>query len=56
MLSRQPFQAYAESYLKTDFRAANQLLEDGRVRAPESGDLTRWQQADIDRLGKRGLI
>lgn len=55
-LVRQPFQAYAESYVKTNFRAPNRLLDDGQVTTPERGDFGRWQQADIDRLAKLGLI
>ncbi len=56
MLVRQPFQAYAESYAKTVFHERNLLLKEGRVRAPEKGEQTRWQTADIEKLGKAGLI
>lgn len=56
MLSRQPFQAYAESYHKTDFRRPNTLLANGTVQTPERQDFTRWQQGTIDRLAKTGLI
>lgn len=56
MLVRQPFQAYAESYAAHVFHARNLLLQDGQVRAPEKGEQTKWQQADIEKLGKAGLI
>lgn len=55
-LSRQPFQAYAESYAATGFRAPNTLLEKGRVRVPERGEFVGGQQADIASLARRGLI
>jgi predicted amidohydrolase len=56
MLVRQPFQAYAESYASTLFHPNNLLLKDGTVRVPAKGELTVWQLADIERLGKRGKI
>jgi predicted amidohydrolase len=56
MLVRQPFQAYAESYASTHFHQKNQLLMDGKVRVPAKGELTAWQLADIERLGKSGKI
>lgn len=56
LLVRQPFQAYAESYLKTRFHPPNLLLADGKPRTPERGELTRWQQADIDRLAGSRII
>jgi predicted amidohydrolase len=56
MLVRQPFQAYASSYAKTVFHPANLLQQDGQVREPERGEQTKWQLADIERLGKAGLI
>ncbi len=56
MLVRQPFQAYAASYAQTVFHPKNLLLRDGAVRAPDKGELTRWQLADIERLGKNGII
>ncbi len=55
-LSRQPFQAYAQSYEKTEFRAANAWLQGDRVRIPDRKDFSEGQQADIDKLAKRGLI
>lgn len=56
MLVRQPFQAYAASYARTVFHPANQLLDNGKVRVPEKGELTRWQLADIERLAREGKI
>ena len=56
MLSRQPFQAYAESYANVEFRAPNALLQGGEVRVPERADFVGGQRADIERLGKLGLI
>ena len=56
MLVRQPFQVYAESYAKTVFHPKNLLLEDGKVRVPGKGEARGWQLADIERLGKNGII
>lgn len=56
MLVRQPFQAYAESYARTVFHPANRLLDGGQVHTPARGELTRWQVADIEALGKARII
>ena len=56
MLVRQPFQAYAASYAATVFHAHNGLLAGGRPRAPAKGEMAGWQQADIDRLARDGVI
>ena len=56
MLARQPFQAYAESYAATRFRAPNALLDNGSVKTPERDDFVDGQRADIKRLAKAGLI
>lgn len=56
MLSRQPFQAYAESYANAEFRAPNALLKDGTVRVPEREAFVEGQRGDIARLAKAGLI
>jgi predicted amidohydrolase len=56
MLVRQPFQLYADNYENTVFHPKNLLLADGKVRVPEKGESTRWQLADIERLGKSGII
>jgi deaminated glutathione amidase len=50
LLSRQPFQAYAESYSQTVFRAKNHLLDGTKVRVPERGEFNRWQREDVARL------
>ncbi|MCK6371636.1 MAG: nitrilase [Gammaproteobacteria bacterium] len=56
MLSRQPFQLYADSYESTVFHPKNLLLENGRPRVPEKGELGRFQLADIERLADDGII
>lgn len=56
MLVRQPFQLYADRYEQTVFHPKNLLLEGGKVRVPEKGELGKWQLADIERLVKDGLI
>ncbi|GMW08009.1 MAG: nitrilase-related carbon-nitrogen hydrolase [Gammaproteobacteria bacterium] len=56
MLVRQPFQLYAERYASTVFHPKNLLLRDGKARIPEKGELTKFQLADIERLGRDGLI
>jgi hypothetical protein len=55
-LVRQPFQAYAESYRQAAFRPANRSLSGNQVLTPERADFAAWQQADIERLSKLGLI
>jgi len=56
LLSRQPFQAYADSYTQTVFRTRNRLLDGATVRVPERGEFGRWQREDIERLKKDGLL
>jgi predicted amidohydrolase len=56
VLSRQPYQAYAESYRDNVFHPANALLKDGAVRVPERRDFSDGQRADIDRLARSGRI
>jgi predicted amidohydrolase len=56
MLSRQPFQAYADSYANAPFRAPNAFLDNGRVKTPERQDFVGGQRADIERLARAGLI
>ncbi len=56
MLVRQPFQLYAERYASTVFHPKNLLLSDGKVRVPGKGELTKFQLADIERLGRDGVI
>jgi len=56
MLVRQPFQAYAQSYSEKVFQRANRLLNGDEVRQPERQDFVRWQQTNIDRLSKAGII
>jgi predicted amidohydrolase len=56
MVSRQPFQVYAESYAQTRFRPSNLLLDGDHVRIPERAGFSAMQQADIDRLSSEGKI
>lgn len=56
VLSRQPCQAYADSYRQAGFRPPNLLLEGGKPRAPERREFAEWQRADIARLAGRGLL
>ncbi|MGI9331509.1 MAG: nitrilase-related carbon-nitrogen hydrolase [Gammaproteobacteria bacterium] len=56
MLSRQPFQAYAQSYAQAEFRAPNGLLGESGVRLPERADFVAAQLSDIERLARKGLI
>ncbi len=56
LLSRQPFQAYADSYTQTVFRAGNHLLDGDTVRIPARGELSQWQREDVERLTKKGLL
>lgn len=56
LLSRQPFQAYADSYAQTVFSTRNHLLEGDAVRVPERGELGQWQRETIERLTKDGLV
>jgi predicted amidohydrolase len=56
VLVRQPFQAYAQSYSETEFQPANRLMRADEVRRPERQDFVRWQQANIERLAKAGII
>jgi len=50
VLSRQPYQAYAESYRQAVFHPANLLLDGGEPRVPERREFNEWQRADIERL------
>ncbi len=56
VLSRQPYQAYAECYRQTVMRPANLLLEGGKVGVPERREFSEWQRADIDRLVAKGIL
>lgn len=55
-LSRQPCQAYAGLYAASDFRPPNRSLQDGRVKTPSRADFVAWQEADIAKLDRLGLI
>lgn len=57
MLSREPFEIYADSYAQADFHRGNFLLEDGKVIEPPNRDVFRRRHADnIERLIKAGLL
>ncbi len=56
-LSRQPFEAYAESYANTTFLPPNDLMEDGQVKAPPGREFFEQRQnRTIERLSDLGLI
>jgi deaminated glutathione amidase len=60
-LVRQPLRIYQEAYGASvadgGFHPANLLLDaHGKARVPERGEFARWQQADIEKLGRKGLI
>lgn len=57
VMSRQPFQIYADSYAKFRFHEANYLLRDGKViEPPDRETFRRRQSANIERLVKAGLL
>jgi predicted amidohydrolase len=57
VMSRQPFEIYAESYAKARYHEGNFLLKDGKVIVPPDREtFRRRQQANIERLVKAGLL
>jgi predicted amidohydrolase len=57
VMSRQPFQIYADSYARFEFHQGNFLLRDGKVIEPPDRDTFRRRQAaNIERLVKAGLL
>ncbi len=56
MVSRLPFQAFAESYARTRFRGPNKLIDGKSISVPERSGFGAMQQADIDRLSDEGKI
>jgi predicted amidohydrolase len=57
VMSRQPFQIYADSYASHRFHEGNFLLRDGKVIEPPSRDTFRKrQEGNIERLVKAGLL
>jgi predicted amidohydrolase len=57
VMSRQPFQIYADSYAKFRFHEGNYLLRDGKViEPPDRETFRRRQAANIERLVKAGLL
>jgi predicted amidohydrolase len=57
VMSRQPFQIYADSYAKFRFHEGNFLLRDGKViEPPDRETFRRRQSANIERLVKAGLL
>ena len=57
VMSRQPFQIYADSYAQFRFHEGNYLLRDGKViEPPDRETFRRRQSANIERLVKAGLL
>lgn len=57
LMSRQPFQMYADSYAKHRYHEGNFLLKDGKViEPPDRETFRRRQEANIERLVKAGLL
>jgi len=57
VMSRQPFEIYADSYAKADFHRGNFLLRDGKVTVPPDREtFRRRQEANIERLVKAGIL
>jgi len=57
VMSRQPFQIYADSYAKARYHEGNFLLRDGKVVTPPDRETFRRRQAaNIERLVKAGLL
>lgn len=56
-LSRQRFEAYAESYSSQVIQPANALLnKDGSVKEPDRAHFVQTQKSVINKLAKKGLI
>ena len=56
-LSRQPFDAYAETYAKTQFHKGNTMLKNGEIMVPKSREFfSDRQRSTIQRLDEQGLI
>lgn len=57
VMSRQPFEIYADSYARARYHLGNFLLKDGKVIEPPDRDTFRRRQAaNIERLVKAGLL
>ncbi len=57
VMSRQPFEIYADSYANADFHRGNFLLRDGKVIVPPDREtFRRRQEANIERLVKAGIL
>jgi predicted amidohydrolase len=57
VMSRQPFEIYADSYAKARYHTGNYLLRDGKVIEPPDREMFRRRQAEnIERLVKAGLL
>lgn len=57
VMSRQPFQIYADSYRDFRYHEGNYLLRDGKViEPPDRETFRRRQAANIERLVKSGLL
>ncbi len=57
VMSRQPFQIYADSYAQFRYHEGNFLLRNGKViEPPDRETFRRRQEANIERLVKAGLL
>jgi hypothetical protein len=55
-VSRQGFDAYAQSYAEADFLKANSLLKDGKVQQPSREFFLRRQEKVIEKLIAKGIL
>ncbi|TDI66654.1 MAG: nitrilase [Alphaproteobacteria bacterium] len=56
-LSRQPFDAYAESYANTQIHVANTMLQNGEIKVPQDREFFNDRQRDnIRRMEEQGVI
>jgi hypothetical protein len=55
-VSRQGFDAYAQSYSEADFLQANSLLKAGKVQQPSREFFLRRQEEVIEKLIAKGIL
>ncbi|MDG2243027.1 MAG: nitrilase-related carbon-nitrogen hydrolase [Rhodospirillaceae bacterium] len=56
LLSRQPFDLYAQQYGRHTFVEPNGMLENGEVKVPGRAFFVQRQQEVLERLGKEGIL
>ena len=56
VLSRQPFDLYAQEYARHTFVKPNAMLEDGKVTVPDRAFFVQRQKEVLERLSKDGVI